>query len=106
MFLRISFLLLMALPALAQTPTQAPANSSAASHEPETRWARSADEKRELAKGVVWTTHEPLEFLERRGDHSFDESVRYGRMYDPANLQRMADAGVKWGRLYFYKGFG
>src|SRR5947209_8407822 len=27
-------------------------------------------------------------------------------MYDPANLKRMADAGVRFGRLYFYKGFG
>ncbi|HEX4343338.1 MAG TPA: beta-galactosidase, partial [Verrucomicrobiae bacterium] len=73
---------------------------------PETRWQRSAEEKKRIAKDVVWTTHEPLEFLLRRGDHFADEADRYEHMYDPANLQRMADAGVRWGRLYFYKGFG
>ena len=27
-------------------------------------------------------------------------------MYTPENLKRMAAAGIKYGRLYFYKGFG
>ena len=72
----------------------------------ETRWQRSAREKTELAKDVVWLTHEPLEFLERRGDHFDDEAGRYDRMYTPENLKRMAAAGVRYGRLYFYKGFG
>ena len=27
-------------------------------------------------------------------------------MLSPANIQKMADAGVQWGRLFFYKGFG
>ncbi len=73
---------------------------------PLTRWQRSAQEKKDLAKDVVWTTHEPLEFLLRRGDHFADEADRYAQMCDPENLKRMADAGVRWGRLYFYKGFG
>jgi hypothetical protein len=71
-----------------------------------TRWERSAEQKRALTKDVVWLTHEPLEFLLRRGDHYDDEPARYARMYDPANLQRMVDAGDRYGRIYFYKGFG
>ena len=27
-------------------------------------------------------------------------------MFAPDNLKRMAAAGARWGRLYFYKGFG
>jgi len=72
----------------------------------ETRWERSAQQKQELTRDVVWLTHEPLEFLLRRGDHFDDEAERYARMYDPENLKRMAAAGVRHGRLYFYKGFG
>ena len=89
---RLAIFLLSATAALAQT---AP-----------TRWERSAEQKRALTKDVVWLTHEPLEFLLRRGDHFDDEPARYARMYDPANLQRMADAGDRYGRIYFYKGFG
>ncbi len=89
--------LFLAATAFAQTPEGELA---------QTQWQRSAQEKKELAKGVVWTTHEPLDFLLRRGDHFDDEADRYARMYDPENLKRMADAGVRWGRLYFYKGFG
>lgn len=72
----------------------------------ETRWQRSAHEKTELAKNVTWLTHEPPEFLQRRGDHFDDEAARYAQMYTLGNLQRMAAAGVRWGRLYFYKGYG
>ncbi len=72
----------------------------------QTRWETSAAEHKALAKDIAWTTHEPLEFLYRRGDHFDDESVRYDKMYEPENIQKMADAGVRWARLYFYKGFG
>jgi hypothetical protein len=72
----------------------------------QTRWQRSAQKKVELTRDVIWLTHEPLAFLLRRGDHSDDESERYQRMYEPENLKRMAAAGVRFGRLYFYKGFG
>lgn len=84
-------------PALAQTVSSASVD---------TRWQRSAREKAGLAKNVTWLTHEPLEFLMRRGDHFEDEATRYERMYEPENLKRMAAAGVRYGRLYFYKGFG
>ena len=82
---------------LAQPPADAPA---------QTRWQRGAQQQRDLARGVIPLTHEPLDFLLRRGDHFDDEAARYDRMYDPDNLKRMAAAGARWGRLYFYKGFG
>ena len=71
-----------------------------------TRWQISAEKKQQLVKDVIWTTHEPLEFLLRRGDHFDDEPARYAHMYDPENFKRMAAAGVRSARLYFYKGFG
>ncbi len=71
-----------------------------------TRWARSAAKKREQTHGVVWTTHEPIDFLLRRGDRDDDLQEHYATMLSEENIQRMADAGVKWGRLFFYKGFG
>jgi len=72
----------------------------------QTRWERSAQRKREQTRGVVWTTHEPIDFLLRRGEHEADLAAQYATMLSPENIQRMADAGVKWGRLFFYKGFG
>jgi hypothetical protein len=72
----------------------------------QTRWERSARQKRDLAREVTWFTHEPLDFLLRRGDHYDDEALRYQKMYDPDNIRRMAAAGVRYGRLLFYKGFG
>jgi hypothetical protein len=74
--------------------------------EGQTRWTISAQKKREQTKGVVWTTHEPIDFLLRRGEHEADIEAHYTTMLSPDNIQRMADAGVKWGRLFFYKGFG
>ncbi len=73
---------------------------------PPTRWELSAAKKREQTKGVTWFTHEPLNFLLRRGDHSDDEPENYQRMIDPDNIRRMAAAGVTYGRLFFDKGFG
>lgn len=71
-----------------------------------TRWERIASHKRELTQHVTWLTHEPIEFLLRRGDHSADVLNRYKRMLDPENIKRMAAAGVVYGRIFFYKGFG
>jgi len=71
-----------------------------------TRWAHSAERKRELTKDVTWLTHEPLIYTLRQNEASDDEPGRYRRMIDPDNLKRMADAGVVWGRIFFYKGFG
>jgi hypothetical protein len=73
---------------------------------PQTRWERAARERSDQAKDVVWLNHEPLAFLYRRGDHFDDEAQRYQRMCDPENLKRMAAAGVRFGRIFFYKGFG
>lgn len=70
------------------------------------RWEIRAQKKREQTKDVVWLTHEPLDFLLRRGDHSDDEPAHYQRMLDPENIKRMANAGVVYGRIFFYKGFG
>jgi hypothetical protein len=71
-----------------------------------TKWAQAAARKKEMTKDVTWLNHEPLIYLLRRGDHGDDEAARYQRMVEPENLQRMADAGIKFGRLFFYKGFG
>jgi hypothetical protein len=85
----------------AQSLAASPATQSA-----QTRWQRSAARKLDQTKDVTWLTHEPLDFLLRRGDHFDDEPARYARMVDPDNIKRMADAGVVWGRIFFYKGFG
>lgn len=71
-----------------------------------TRWERAAQENRKLTENITWLTHEPMAFLMRRGDHFDDEPERYERMGDPVNIKRMADAGVRYAMIYFYKGFG
>jgi hypothetical protein len=83
-----------------------PLGNSLASETGQTRWERSAKKKLELTKDVTWLTHEPLDFLMRRGDHGNHEAEHYRRMLDPDNIKRMADAGVVYGRIFFYKGFG
>ena len=71
-----------------------------------TRWEVSARKNRELSENVTWLTHEPLDFLLRRGDHFDDEPDRYARMGNPENIKLMAAAGVRYAMIYFYKGFG
>ena len=71
-----------------------------------TRWQTRAATKRELAQGITWLTHEPIEFILRRGGNAVTEAEHYKKMCDPENIARMAKAGVKWGRIFFYKGFG
>ncbi len=73
---------------------------------PTTRWEIRAKQKTDLNQGVTWLTHEPLDFLLRRGDHFDDETDRYREMCDLDNFKRMADAGIRYGRIYFYKGLG
>jgi hypothetical protein len=90
---------------MAQQSGTATADAGARSQGP-TRWAIRAQKKREQTKGVVWTTHEPIDFLLRRGEHEADIEAHYTKMLSADNIQKMADAGVKWGRLFFYKGFG
>jgi len=71
-----------------------------------TRWEIRSQQKNDLNQGITWLTHEPLDFLLRRGDHFDDEPDHYQKMCDPDNLRRMAAAGSRYGRIYFYKGFG
>ena len=71
-----------------------------------TRWAQSAQKKREQTKDVTWLTHEPIVYWLRHGGHSDREFARYERMLQPENFKQMASAGVQFGRIFFYKGFG
>ncbi|MGP8247719.1 MAG: beta-galactosidase [Bryobacteraceae bacterium] len=72
----------------------------------ETRWERSAAHKRELSRDAVGLTHEPIDFLRRRGDHPEGLADDYARMLTPANLKRLAATGDPFGLVFFYKGFG
>ncbi|HSY20274.1 MAG TPA: beta-galactosidase [Candidatus Acidoferrales bacterium] len=93
------------VPALLLFSFNHPARAQDASNQP-TRWETRAQQKTELNQGITWLTHEPLDFLLRRGDHFDDEPDSYQKMCTPENLKRMADAGIRYGRIYFYKGFG
>lgn len=72
----------------------------------ETRWERSARRKLEITKGVSWPNHEPLIFYLRRGRRAENWPEIYERQHTPENIRAMAEAGVRYGRLHFYKGFG
>src|SRR5689334_6310419 len=72
----------------------------------ETRWERSARRKQEITKQVSWPNHEPLVFYLRRGRRPENWPEIYERQHSPENIKAMADAGVRYGRLHFYKGFG
>jgi hypothetical protein len=72
----------------------------------QSRFERSAQKKRDLARGIVWPTHEPVMFSLRRGGHSDDLIETYARQHDPDNIKAQLAAGVRYGRLHFYKGFG
>jgi len=114
-FFRLSFALWCLTPwAMIAQPADAPASSPApapaavadTNAPPKTQWERSARESKKLSDGVTWLTHEPLDFLLRRGDHFDDEPEHYAKMGDPANIKLMADAGVKYAMIHFYKGLG
>ena len=89
----------MALPAV-------PYFAQAAAETGPTRWQKSAQHKRELTQGVVWTNHEDLAFLLRRGGNSENVVEHYEAMHDPENIRRMGAAGIRYGRIHFYKGLG
>ncbi len=72
----------------------------------ETRFEQRARRNREIAKDVVWPNHEPLLFYLRRGRRAEDWPRTYERQHAPENIRKMAEAGVRSGRLHFYKGFG
>ncbi len=60
----------------------------------------------EITKQVSWPNHEPLVFYLRRGKRDENWPEIYERQHSPENVKAMADAGVRYGRLHFYKGFG
>ena len=70
------------------------------------KFERSALEKQEIAKNIVWFNHEPLAFPLRRGNLSEDWTEIYERQHTPENIALMAKIGARYGRLHFYKGFG
>ena len=70
------------------------------------RWQREAERKSELAKDITWMSNEPLYYVRRRGNYYVDEAEIYEKMYEPENIRRMADAGVRFAMIHFYKGFG
>jgi len=73
-----------------------------------TRWDLEAARRKALLQDVTWFGHEPLSFLLRRGTNlTEDTAAEYERQHDPANIVRIAAAGVgDAGNLHFYKGLG
>jgi len=72
----------------------------------QTRYEKSAAAKQKIAAQIVWPNHEPLVFYLRRGRMAENWPEIYERQHTPGNIQLMADAGVRYGRLHFYKGLG
>lgn len=103
--LLLTSLALPLLAALARASDPVPVAPSPASSP--TRWHERALRNQQLTRDVVWPSHEPLEFLLRRGgEHADDEPARYVRMLSSENLRLMAAAGVRYNQYFFYKGFG
>ena len=98
-----------AKPQVGEPPMAPPGSENATSSaniSGNTRWARRAQEKLAKTKDITWLTHEPIDFVLRRGDHFDNEPDHYAKMLDPENIKRMAAAGIIYGRIFFYKGFG
>ena len=72
----------------------------------ETKFEKRAREKQKIVSEIVWPNHEPLVFYLRRGRMWEDWPEIYERQHTAANVQLMADVGVRYGRLHFYKGLG
>jgi hypothetical protein len=72
----------------------------------ETRWEKSARARQEAAQGIIWFNHEPLIFPLRRGGHFENWQDLYEQQHSAENIVAMARAGVRYGRLHFYKGLG
>lgn len=89
----------------ADPPSALPKDPSGGNEEP-TRWERRAQEKRDLTKNCIWLSHEPLIFLQRRGDRFVDAAEQYEGQHAESNLKQLASAGIKYGLIHFYKGFG
>jgi len=72
----------------------------------ETRFEKSARQKRQIAKTIIWPRHEPLVFYLRRGRRMENWPQFYQAQHAPENVRMMANAGSKMERLHFYKGYG
>ncbi|MBN1808490.1 MAG: beta-galactosidase [Planctomycetes bacterium] len=60
-----------------------------------------------LLDKVARPTHEPIQFLRRRGSASPADEAHYVRIHSPESLQAMHDLGIRLPkRFHFYKGFG
>ncbi len=71
-----------------------------------TRFEQSAARKAAIAQEITWPNHEPLMFYLRRGKMAENWPEIYERQHTPQNIARMAEVGVTYGRLHFYKGLG
>ena len=64
-------------------------------------------EIRRLLEKVVWPSHEPIQFLRRRGSASPSDEARYVRFHSPQSLQAIHDLGIRLPkRFHLFKGFG
>ena len=72
----------------------------------ESRFEQNARKRQEIAGKVTWPSHEPIEFMLRRGNHPEDIGATYDRQHAPDNVRLMFDAGGGYSRLHFYKGLG
>ena len=72
----------------------------------ETRFEKISHKNQRIVKQIVWPNHEPLIFYLRRGRHMENWPEIYERQHSPENIRLMYEAGVRYGRLHFYKGFG
>jgi len=71
-----------------------------------TRFEKSAVQKQKIARQIVWPNHEPLVFYLRRGRMAENWPEIYQRQHSAENIRLMAEAGIRYGRLHFYKGLG
>ena len=72
----------------------------------ETRFEKTAREKRQIAEQIVWPNHEPLVFYLRRGRRMENWPQIYEKQHTPENVKLMHDVGSRMERLHFYKGYG
>ena len=61
----------------------------------------------ELLEKVAWPSHEPIQFLRRRGTVSPADEERYVRLHRPESLEAMHRLGIRLPkRFHLFKGFG
>ena len=65
------------------------------------------EEIRELLSRVAWPSHEPIQFLRRRGSVSPADEEHYRRFHTVENLETMRRLGIRMPkRFHLFKGFG